>query len=155
MRGDDRRDGRRLQARRRAVAPAILWMDCRAAKEADRTARSRHPVLAYAGGGDAAEWLVPKAMWLAANEPVVYAESDIICECLDYVNFMLTGPLGQLAHERDLGVELLIRSPAASTTSFFAGIRRADLASKLPTDIFAVGSPIRPVTAAAAAISVL
>src|SRR5205085_12112787 len=67
------------------LRPALLWMDCRAAAEADATARSSHPVLAYSGGGDAAEWLVPKAMWLAANEPQVYAGAEIICECLDYV----------------------------------------------------------------------
>ena len=70
-------------------------MDFRcAAEEADRTARSRHPAgggLAYSGGGDAAEWLVPKAMWLADNEPETYARAGVICECLDYVNFMLTG----------------------------------------------------------------
>ncbi len=79
-----RRDGRPLR-------PALLWMDCRASKEAARTARSSHPVLAHSGGGDAAEWLVPKAMWLAAHEPSIYAEAAIICECLDWINFQLSG----------------------------------------------------------------
>ncbi|MGI4793806.1 MAG: FGGY family carbohydrate kinase, partial [Janthinobacterium lividum] len=51
-----RRDGTPLR-------PALLWMDCRAGKEAGRTAESLHPVMAYSGGGDAAEWRVPKAIW--------------------------------------------------------------------------------------------
>ena len=74
------------------LRPALLWMDCRAAAEADRTARSRHP----------GAWPIPAAAtrpngWCRrpcgsrANEPQIYAGAEIICECLDYVNFMLTG----------------------------------------------------------------
>lgn len=73
------------------LRPALLWMDCRAAEEADRTAASRRPVMAYSGGGDAAEWLAPKSMWLAGHEPQTYAGAEVICECIDYVNFLLTG----------------------------------------------------------------
>ena len=73
------------------LRPALLWMDCRAAEQADRTARLDHPVMRYAGGSDAAEWLVPKAMWLHEHEPETYARADVVCECLDYVNFRLTG----------------------------------------------------------------
>ena len=80
-----RRDGAPLR-------PALLWMDCRAAAEADATARVPPSGLAYSGGGDAAEWLVPKAMWLAAQRAArSMPRPKIICECLDYVNFMLTG----------------------------------------------------------------
>ena len=78
------RDGRPLR-------PALLWMDCRAGAEAARTAASGHPVMAYSGGGDAAEWLVPKAMWLARHEPEVYDSAEVICECVDWINFRLTG----------------------------------------------------------------
>jgi ribulose kinase len=133
-----------------ALRPALLWMDCRAAREADLTAQSKHPVMAYSGGGDAAEWLVPKAMWLAANEPDVYAAADVICECLDYVNFMLTG--------------LWVGSRMNATCKWnYDGVRRCfhedlfaelgvpGLAGKLPSEIHAVGAPIAPITAAAMA----
>ncbi|WP_339757266.1 FGGY-family carbohydrate kinase [uncultured Hoeflea sp.] len=73
------------------VRPAILWMDCRASEEAAATAEVDHPVMAYCGGEDAVEWLVPKAMWTARHQPDVYAESDVICEALDFINFHLTG----------------------------------------------------------------
>lgn len=71
--------------------PAILWMDCRAAKEARATEKVEHPVMAYSGGGDAVEWLVPKAMWLAEHEPAIFDEADIICEALDFINYRLCG----------------------------------------------------------------
>ena len=130
------------------LRPALLWMDCRAAEEADRTARATHPVLAYAGGSDAAEWLVPKAMWLAAHEPAVYAGAEIICEGLDYINFKLTG--------------LWVRSRMNATCKWnydsvaecfhdalFEELGVPDLAGKLPREIFAVGAPIARISAEA------
>lgn len=72
------------------LAPAILWMDARAAEEAGRTAID-HPVMAFSGGSDAVEWLVPKVMWLAAHEPELWGRTEIVCEALDYINFRLTG----------------------------------------------------------------
>ncbi|MEP7457582.1 FGGY-family carbohydrate kinase [Phyllobacterium sp. SB3] len=71
--------------------PAILWMDCRASEEARITEKINHPVMNYSGGGDAAEWLVPKAMWLSSNEPAIFEKADIICEALDFINFRLCG----------------------------------------------------------------
>lgn len=79
-----RRDGTPL-------APALLWMDCRAQAESDRTATLDHPVMRFCGGSDAVEWLVPKSMWLKRNQPDVWAKAEVICEALDYVNFDLTG----------------------------------------------------------------
>jgi ribulose kinase len=131
------------------LRPALLWMDCRAAAEADRTSRSKHPVMAYAGGGDAAEWLVPKAMWLAANEPAIYADADIICECLDYVNFMLSGRW--VASRMNATCKWNYDSVAGRFhDDLFAELGVPDLAHKLPNEVFAVGAPIGPVTAAAA-----
>ena len=88
------------------LRPALLWMDCRAAEEADRTAASRHPVMAYSGGGDAAEWLVPKSMWLARHEPEIYAGGRGDLRMHRLRQFSADRPLGRLAHERDLQMEL-------------------------------------------------
>lgn len=73
------------------IHPAILWMDCRATEEARATEAVTHPVMAYSGGSDAVEWLVPKAMWLARNRPEIYNRAGIICEALDFINHRLTG----------------------------------------------------------------
>ncbi len=75
----------------RPLAPAILWMDARASDEALESERVDHPVLAYSGGSNAVEWLVPKAMWLARYQPDLWARVEVICEALDFVNFRLTG----------------------------------------------------------------
>ncbi|GLS21790.1 sugar kinase [Labrys miyagiensis] len=131
------------------LRPSLLWMDCRAAGEAAITARSAHPVLAYAGGSDAAEWLVPKAMWLARHEPEIYGGAEIICECLDYINFKLT--------------DLWVGSRMNATCKWnydsvakcfhedlFAEFGVPDLARKLPPEIKAVGAPIGKISPAAA-----
>ncbi len=132
------------------LRPALLWMDCRAAAEADRTARSNHKVLAYSGGSDAAEWLVPKAMWLAANEPATYAEADIICECLDYVNFMLTGRW--VGSRMNATCKWNYDSTAAIFhDELYAEFGVPDLAEKLPSEILPVGAPIAPISEKAAA----
>ncbi|GGE11879.1 sugar kinase [Aureimonas endophytica] len=138
-----RRDGTPLR-------PALLWMDCRAAAESDRTARSRHPVLAYSGGSDAAEWLVPKAMWLAAHEPALYAETQVFCECLDWVNFRLTG---RWAGSR---MNATCKWNWDSVTgrfhdALFAELGVPDLAAKLPDAILPVGAPVAALSGEAAA----
>ncbi|MEH7872225.1 FGGY-family carbohydrate kinase [Rhizobium laguerreae] len=131
------------------LRPALLWMDCRAADEAERSSRSKNPVMDYVGGANASEWLISKAMWLAGHEPAVYADADIICECLDYINFMLTG--------RWVGSRMNAtckwnydsvqgRFPAELYAEF--GVE--GLEAKLPPDIFAVGAPVEIVSAAAA-----
>ena len=138
-----RRDGAPLR-------PAILWMDCRAADEAERSGHSKNPVMDYVGGANASEWLISKAMWLAGHEPHVYADADIICECLDYIYFKLTG--------RWVGSRMNAtckwnydsvgkRFPAELYAEF--GVE--GLEAKLPPDIFAVGAPVERISAAAAA----
>ena len=138
-----RRDGTPLR-------PALLWMDCRAGAEAARTARSGHPVMAHSGGGDAAEWLVPKAMWLASHEQLLWRQTDIVCECLDWINFRLAG--------RWVGSRM-----NATCKWNWDGIARSflpdlyeelgvpGLQTRLPPDIVEVGGVIGRLTASASA----
>ena len=133
-----------------SLRPALLWMDCRAAAEAERTARVEHPVLAYSGGQDAAEWLVPKAMWLAANEPDIYAEAGIICECLDYVNFRLTGRW--VGSRMNATCKWNYDSVARRFhDDLYATLGIADLPRKIPNEILPVGGAIETVSPEAAA----
>ena len=137
-----RRDGTPLR-------PALLWMDCRAAAEAERTAESRHPVMAHSGGSDAAEWLVPKAMWLARHDPV-WADTAVVCECIDFINFRLTGrwvasrmnatcKWNYDSIERRLPAEL------------YAEFGVPGLEERLPGTVVPVGQPVETLSAAAAA----
>jgi len=133
-----KRDGKPLR-------PALLWMDCRAATEAAHTESSTHPVMAYSGGGDASEWLVPKSMWLKTHEPELYANADVICECLDYINFMLTGQW--VASRMNATCKWNYDSVAKSFhDDLFLEFGVADLVKKLPTDVRPVGASIGPIT---------
>jgi ribulose kinase len=132
------------------LRPALLWMDARASAEAARSATSSHPVMAYVGGSNASEWLISKALWVKAHEAALYAEADIICECLDYINFLLTG---RWAGSR---MNATCKWNYDSVTGTFphdlyAELGAPALASKLPQEIFAVGEPVGEVSAAAAA----
>ena len=82
-----------LDADGRPLRPAILWMDSRAWAQSDATAAlvDAHPVLAWSGGSDAAEWLLPKAVWVAEHEPEVFALAARVVEAIDYLTFRLTG----------------------------------------------------------------
>ncbi|WP_136684341.1 FGGY-family carbohydrate kinase [Falsirhodobacter xinxiangensis] len=127
------------------LAPAILWMDARAATEAASTAVD-HPVMAASGGSDAVEWLVPKAMWLARNAPDLWARTEVICEALDYINFRLTGQwVGSLMNATckwNYDSRNMRFCP-----DLYAAFGVPDLAERLPQRIVNIGGVIGPLTA--------
>lgn len=134
------------------IRPAILWMDSRAAVEADETGAQLgdHPVLAYSGGADAVEWLVPKAMWLARHEPAAYERAARIAEAVDYLTWRLTGEwVGSLMNAT---CKWNYDSVAARFPSeLYAALGIPDLTDKLPHDIRPVGAPAGTLSPAAAA----
>jgi ribulose kinase len=76
------------------LRPAILWMDMRAEAEADAVLATGDAVLQVncAGKGPvSAEWMIPKALWMARREPEVFAKATTICEFQDFMNLRLTG----------------------------------------------------------------
>ncbi|QWT22701.1 hypothetical protein KPL76_07715 [Subtercola sp. PAMC28395] len=127
-----------LDSQGHSLRPALLWMDARASEQSRRTAEVDHPALKFSGGSDSSEWLVPKAMWVAENEPDVYADSRYIGESVDYLTWKLTGEwLGSRlnatckwnydSRESDLPHDL------------YETLGVPDLGTKLPKDIRAVG----------------
>lgn len=74
------------------LRPCLLWMDVRAAKQAEKLTSTGDPALKYAGMQTvSAEWGVPKLMWLAENEPDIYKKAEVFVDCVDWMNFKLTG----------------------------------------------------------------
>jgi ribulokinase len=133
------------------VRPAILWMDSRAAAEADETGThlDRHPVLAYSGGADAVEWLVPKAMWLARHEPAAYQRADRIAEAVDYLTWRLTGEwVGSLMNATCKWNYDSVEGRFPD--ELYAALGVPDLTDKLPQDVRPVGTPAGALGAAAA-----
>ncbi|MGD0186120.1 MAG: FGGY-family carbohydrate kinase [Roseiarcus sp.] len=138
------------RADRTLLRPAILWMDCRAAEESHLTETVKHPVLAYSGGGDAVEWLVPKAMWLARHEPEIYRQAEVICEAVDFLNFRLTGRWAgsRLNATCKWNYDPLERR---FRPDLFAAFGVPDLLTKLPREIVAVGDGVERMAPAVAA----
>lgn len=134
------------------LRPAILWMDCRSSAESERTAKmaAEFPVLDWSGGSDAAEWLVPKAMWLRSNDPDSYRRADRIVEAVDYVTFRLTGQWvgSQMNAVCKYNYDTVGRR---FPTELYAALGIDDLAAKLPDRIVEVGGVAGTVSAAAAA----
>jgi ribulose kinase len=123
------------------LAPAILWMDCRADAESLATGEVDHPVMRFCGGEDAVEWLVPKAMWLKRNRPETYARAEVICEALDYVNFDLTGEW--VASRMNAACKWNYDSAAgAFVPEVYEALGIPELADKLPQRVIPVGGGI-------------
>ena len=78
----------------KALRPAIIWMDVRANAEADAVLATGDPALITNGGGRgpvSAEWMIPKALWIARNEPEIFERAHTICEYQDFMTLRLTG----------------------------------------------------------------
>lgn len=139
------------------LRPAILWMDSRASREADHTASlaGSHEILRNSGGSDAAEWLLPKAMWLKIHETATYNQASRIVEAVDFITFKLTG--------RWVGSQMnavcKYNYDAVSGQyphKLYAALGMSDIASKLPDQILPVGAvagSLHPTAAAELGIS--
>jgi ribulokinase len=140
-----------LDASGEPLRPALLWMDSRASVEADETCEQadRHPVMAFSGGGDAVEWLIPKAMWLARHEPLVYRSAAHIVEAVDYLTWRLTD---QWVGSRMNATCKWNYDPLTESfpLELYADLGITDLADKLPRDIRAVGEPAGKLSTSAA-----
>ncbi|MBI1322775.1 hypothetical protein GC170_06280 [bacterium] len=73
------------------LRPALLWMDQRSAAEADRISATGDPVLKYVSGKVSPEWMLPKALWIKTHEPEIYARTERMVECTDWMMHKLTG----------------------------------------------------------------
>lgn len=137
-----------LDAEDRLLAPAVLWMDVRAADEAQATAIG-HPVLRYSGGADAAEWLVPKAMWFRRNRPDLWRRATHVVEAHDYLAFLLTGEwvASQLTATCKWNYDPL---GGGFAPDLFTALGIPDLIEKLPERVAPLGSLVGALSATAA-----
>lgn len=128
-----------------ALSPAILWMDARATDETAKTETVSHPVLDYSGGSDAVEWLVPKAMWMAKNNPDLWARTDIVCEALDFINFRLSGVWAGSLMNATCKWNYDSRG-RAFCDDLYADLGVPELTGKLPPEILDIGAVVGQVT---------
>ncbi|TGE31693.1 FGGY-family carbohydrate kinase [Desulfosporosinus sp. Sb-LF] len=120
---------------------AILWMDNRAVKEAERINQSGHSRLQYSGGSDSVEWMIPKVLWLKENCSDLYNRSSLIVEEQDWLNFRLTGRW--VASRCTATCKWNYADVEGGwSPDFMSEIGLEDYAEKLPIDVIPVGQHI-------------
>ena len=141
-----------LDAAARPLRPALLWMDVRAGAEADALLATRDPALAVNGAGQgpvSAEWMIPKALWLARHEPETFAAAHTICEYQDFVTWRLTGR--RVASLNNASIRWHYRSDAGGwPDSLLDKLGLSALRAKWPSEVLAPGSVVGSLTTGAA-----
>ena len=138
-----------LDADGQHLRPALLWMDVRAAGQADRIFQTGHPAMRYSPAGCNAEWMLSKALWLAENEPETYDRTAHFVEYTDWLIYKLTGRLvlnQSTATHRWYYNAREWRWP----TDLYAQIGLPDLAAKFPQEVLPAGTEVGRLQAEAA-----
>lgn len=136
-----------------AIRPALIWMDVRASKETELVLSTDDAALkvnADGAGPVSAEWMIPKALWLARHEREHFNTAKTICEFQDYINFHLTGRM--VASINNVSVRWHYRAGQGGfARSLVESLGIPELLDKWPRDVVALGETIGPLTAKAAA----
>ncbi|MCC7359742.1 MAG: hypothetical protein IT317_09705 [Anaerolineales bacterium] len=132
------------------LAPALLWMDTRAFREADEMTALASPWQQYTGGHISPEWMLPKAIWLKRHAADLYQRTAWLCEQTDWITHRLTGVR---AHSLcTASAEWCYASPLGGwPLELFETLGLADLPQRLAPLILppgAVVGPLRPEAAA-------
>jgi len=132
-----------LDGRFQPLRNALLWMDVRAFRQAERIAACGSDSLRYNGFGNvSAEWMPSKALWLKENEPENYGRARYVCEMQDYINYRLTGEyVGSISN---VTIRWYYDSRRGGwPRDFYARIGLDDLVDKFPGSVLMHGEPIR------------
>ena len=136
----------------RPLRPAIIWMDVRAGDEADRVLATGDAALALNGAGlgpVSAEWMIPKALWLARHEPETFRAAHTICEYQDFIAWRLTGR--RAASLNNASIRWHYRNDAGGwPDSLLDALDLGELRAKWPDEVLAPGAAIGRLTARAA-----
>ncbi len=136
----------------RPLRPAIIWMDVRAEAEAAAvlgTGDTALRVNCNGAGPVSAEWMIPKALWIAHNEPAVFDRARTICEYQDFINLRLTGR--RCASLNNVSIRWhYSRQRGGPARSLVEKLGLSSLLEKWPSDVLAPGEVIGPLTREAA-----
>jgi ribulokinase len=142
-----------LDAAGTPLRPCMIWMDVRAAAEADEVAATRDPFLRVNGGGAgpvSAEWMIPKSLWMKRHQPDIFARAAKVGEYQDYINLRLTGrwvgSLGNAANRWHYQT-----GHGGVPRSLLKAVGLSELEEKWPQPMLAPGAAIGPLLPGAAA----
>lgn len=131
------------------LAPALLWMDQRSYQEAEDISATNDPILRYVSGRVSPEWMLPKALWLARNQPDVYRRAARIVECTDWMMHRLTGQW-TLALNHVAVKWNYVRPEGGWPRALMNRVGLDELPGKWPTEIVPLGRGNGKLSAAAA-----
>ena len=123
----------------------IVWMDHRAAAEAEAINAGDHEVLRYVGGRISLEMQVPKLLWLKRHLPAAWERAALFLDLPDFLTWRATGSTARslcstVCKWTYLGQE------GRWDADFFRSIGLGELAvegfRRIGTEILAVGHPI-------------
>lgn len=141
-----------LNERGEPLRPAIIWMDVRASAEAEAVLATGDQALIVNGASEgpvSAEWMIPKALWIARNEPQIYAEAHTICEYQDYLVLKLTGQ--RTASLNNVSIRWHYATDRSGwPTSLIDKLDLSDLQQKWPERVIAPGDVVGNLCEAAA-----
>jgi len=126
----------------RPLRDAVMWMDIRAAAEADEIAACGDPALKYVGFNKvSAEWFPCKNLWLKRHEPEVYNNAKTIFEHTDWLAYRLTGEI--TANINTVSVRWFYnKNEGGLPRSMYEKIGLGDIFEKLPKRIVEIGEVV-------------
>lgn len=135
------------------VRPALIWMDVRSAEETDlvlATGDSALQVNSDGAGPVSAEWMIPKALWIARHERELFDRAVTVCEYQDYMNLRMTGRI--VASITNASVRWHYRARAGGyAVSLVEALGIPELAAKWPAEVLRLGEIVGGLTPEAAA----
>lgn len=135
-----------------AIRPAIIWMDVRAEAEAAEVLATGDAALIVNGAGQgpvSAEWMIPKALWIARNEPAHFDCAATLCEYQDFMSLRLTGRRCASLDNASIRWHYSTQR-GGNPTSLLEKLGLQALLEKWPSEVLAPGEVIGPLTARAA-----
>lgn len=159
------------------LRPCLLWMDGRSAPQCQEILQEGKgdPALQVNCNGEgplSAEWMIPKALWIKQNEPLLWKQARIVCEKQDYFNLMVTGKLVSSScnvaarwhwnaeeacnsvitsgHESSLDVSFNSKRHQGRPVTLLERIGLTDLLDKWPLECIAMGDIVGTVSESAA-----
>jgi len=128
---------------------ALLWMDVRAAEQAQQVTRTKHPFLKYVSWVESAEWMIPKALWLKTHQPEIYHDADLLIECQDWMLHRLTGRW--VAALNQATCKWNYAAPEGGwPEDLLKQLDFVDVLEKWPSEVLPIGAPVGNLTRAAA-----
>ena len=132
------------------LSPALLWMDVRAADQAQRIFQTGHQALQYSPAGCNAEWMLCKALWLKENRFDIYSNTAHFVEYVDWLVYRLTGRL-VLNLNTTTQRWYYNQREGGFPVDLFEDMGMPELISKIPQQILPAGKNIGRLTSEAAA----